>query len=171
MKKTKYITFCALMSALSVVFLLLGSLVDIFDITAVVLTSFLVLIAREEMGYKSLAIYVVTALICIFVLPNKLIAVEYLIISVYPVIKPLFDKQNTAVKWLLKVIYILLAALGIVLAMKFFTPDSPLKWDIIFGLGFVVIFFLYDVLLFKFVMYYRFKLRHQLRLDKFFNQN
>ncbi|MBQ7225305.1 MAG: hypothetical protein IJX02_01735 [Clostridia bacterium] len=171
MRKTKYVTFCALMAALSVVILWLGSLLDIFDITAVIVTSFFVLIAREEMGYKSIAIYVVTALIALFIIPNKLVAIEYAIISIYPVFKPLIDKQQVIVKWLIRLVYDLAAALTIVLVMKIFTPDSPMYWDIIFACGFILIFFLYDILLFRFIMYYRFKLRNKLRIDKFFNQN
>lgn len=158
------------MSALSIAFLLLGSIIGLFDITMVIITSVLVLIAREEMGYKSLAIYVVTATIAILLLPNKVIAIEYLVISIYPVIKPVFDKQSGAVKWMLKIVYILSASLCLVLAMKILTPDSPMYWDAILGVGFILVFFLYDVLLHKFTMYYRFKLRHQLRIDKFFNQ-
>ena len=171
MRKTKYVTFCALMAALSVVILWLGSLLDIFDSTAVIVTSFFVLIAREEMGYKSIAIYVVTALIALFIIPNKLVAIEYAIISIYPVFKPLIDKQQVIVKWLIRLVYDLAAALTIVLVMKIFTPDSPMYWDIIFACGFILIFFLYDILLFRFIMYYRFKLRNKLRIDKFFNQN
>ena len=158
------------MSALSVVILLLGSFLDVFDITAVVLASFLVLIAREEMGYRSLAIYAVTGAIAILILPNKLVGIEYVIIAIYPVIKPLIDKQSVSVKWMLKVVYDLAAALGIVLVMKIFMPDSPLYWDAALTAGFILIFFLYDVLLFRFVMYYRFKLRHKLKIDRFFNQ-
>lgn len=153
------------------VILWLGSLLDIFDITAVIVTSFFVLIAREEMGYKSIAIYVVTALIALFIIPNKLVAIEYAIISIYPVFKPLIDKQQVIVKWLIRLVYDLAAALTIVLVMKIFTPDSPMYWDIIFACGFILIFFLYDILLFRFIMYYRFKLRNKLRIDKFFNQN
>ena len=120
------------------VILWLGSLLDIFDITAVIVTSFFVLIAREEMGYKSIAIYVVTALIALFIIPNKLVAIEYAIISIYPVFKPLIDKQQVIVKWLIRLVYDLAAALTIVLVMKIFTPDSPMYWDIIFACGFIL---------------------------------
>ena len=170
MKKTRYITFCAVMSALSVVLLLLGNLLSIFDITAVILTSLVILIAREELGYKSLAIYAVTALICILTMTVSPVTYEYLIISAYPVFKPLIDKQPSSVKWMVKVVYILFSALCLLLIVKILTPDSPVGWDIVLGVGFALIFFLYDVLLYKFMMYYRFKLRHQLRIDKFFNQ-
>lgn len=158
------------MSALSVVILLLGSIIDIFDLVAVMITAVILLIARHEMGAKALGIYVVTGLIAFLVLPNKLISIEYFIIAIYPMLKPIFDKQCQAVKWLLKIIYILASALGLVLVMKIFTPDSPLYWDAIFALGLAVIFFIYDVLLFRISMYYGFKLRNKLRIDKFFNQ-
>lgn len=171
MKKTKYITFSALMSALSVVILLLGSIIDVLDLTAVLITAVFLLIARHEMGSWALAIYFVTGLIAFLVLPNKLVSIEYAIIAIYPMLKPLIDKQSSIVKWLLKLVYILASALGLVLIMKLFTPDSPLYWDGIFAITYAVIFFMYDILLFKFSMFYGFKLRNKLRIDKFFNQN
>ena len=170
MRTTKYITFSALISALSVVILLLGSMIDIFDLVAVMITSVFLLIARHEMGAKALAIYFVTGLIAFLVLPSKLISIEYFIIAIYPMIKPTFDKQGTIVKWLLKLVYMLLSAACLVLVMKIFTPDSPIYWDVIFALGLVVVFLVYDVFLFKMSMYYGFRLRNKLRIDKFFNQ-
>lgn len=159
------------MSALSVVILLLGNMLELLDLTAVLLTALFLLIGREEMGYKSLGIYFVTLLISVILLPNKLIALEYGVICLYPYIKPLLDKQATAVRWLLKMIYFLFGALAIVLVMKLFTPDSPLYWDAIFTVAFLLVFLAFDLLLYKFVMYYRFRLRRKLRIDKFFNQN
>ena len=158
------------MSALSVTVLLLGNLIEVFDLVTVIFTALLILIAREEIGYKSLGIYAVTLCLSVIIVPSKLIALEYGVMCMYPYIKPLFDKQGVAVKALLKLVYFLAGALALILVMKIFTPESPLYWDAIFLVGFLLVFFLYDVLLFRFVMYYRFRLRKKLRLDKFFNQ-
>lgn len=169
MKKTRIITFSALMAALSVVFLLLGSLVDMLDLTAVVLASFLVLIAREEMGYKSLGVYFVTGTISAILLPNKLVACEYFILAIYPVIKQIFDRQKKPVKLVLRYTYGVLSIAGIVLLTKLvFVPDTPTYMVALLSVGGLLIFLLYDVAIFRFVMYYRFKLRHKLRMDKFF---
>lgn len=170
MRKTKIITFCALMAALSVTILLLGNLLEVLDLTTVIITALFILIAREEIGNKSFGVYVTTLVIAVILLSNKLIAVEYGVICLYPYLKTLFDKMALYVRWLVKLIYFLVGALAMVLVMKVFTPDSPHYLDIAFLVAFIVVFLLYDRLLFKFVLYYRFKLRNKLRLDKFFNQ-
>lgn len=171
MKKTKYITFGAMMSALSVVMLLLGSLLNLLDLTAVIIASVFLLIAREEMGYKSVAIYLVTIAISIIIPLTFVTAIEYAIIAVYPIFKPLLDRQSVIIKWVSKVVYILLASLGIFLVSRFLVAEAPLYMDILLAVGCVLVFFLYDILLFRFSMYYGFTLRHRLRIDRFFNQN
>ena len=169
MKKTKIITFSALMAALSIAFLLLGSFLDVFDFTVVILSALLVLLAWEEMRYASLGVYAVTLTIALLLLPNKLIGVEYAILGIYPVLKFFFDKAKKPFNFILKYAYGALAIAGIVVLSKFvFTPDMPDYMVWLLSLGGVLIFVLFDILLFRFIMYYRFKLRHQLRLDKFF---
>ena len=171
MRKTKYITFCALMAALSVVMLLLGALLNIFDLTMVVIASVFLLIARLEIGYKSVAIYFVTIAISVIIPATFITAIEYAIIAIYPIFKPLLDKQTAVVKWVCKVVYILLASGGIFLVSRLLVAEAPLYMDILLAVGCLAIFFVYDILLFRFSMYYGFKLRHKLRLDRFFNQN
>lgn len=169
MKKTRYITFCALMSALSVVALLLGSLLELLDLTAVMLASIILLIVREEMGNGALSVYFSTLLIAFFILPSKLIACEYGLIAIYPVVKPLLEKLPKALIYPVKALYMVLVAFGTLLLMKFvFISESPMYIDVIYVVGSIVMLVLFDVLIFRFSMYYRFKLRHQLRIDKFF---
>ena len=62
MKKARVVAFCGIISALSVVFLLLGSLpfLQVMDITMAVIASFLLLVTFEEMRYKALYVYFVT---------------------------------------------------------------------------------------------------------------
>lgn len=150
--------------------LMLGSLLNLLDLTAVIVASIFLLVAREEMGYKAIAIYAVTATIAVIIPITFVAAIEYAIIAIYPIIKPFFDKQKKVVEWTLKVIYILAASAGIFLVSRFLVAEAPLYMDILLGVGCVLVFFLYDILLFRFSMYYGFKLRHKLRLDRFFNQ-
>ena len=170
MRKTKYITFGALMAALSVVMLLLGAALNIFDLTAVIIASVFLLIAREEVGYKSVGIYLVTVAIAIIIPITFVTAIEYAIIAIYPIFKPMLDKLSPILKWSSKAVYILAASAGIFLVSRFLVADAPLYMDILLGVGCVLVFILYDMLLFRFSMYYGFTLRHKLRLDKFFNQ-
>ena len=158
------------MSALSVTVLFVGTLFDLLDLTAVLFTALVLLMAREELGYKSLGIYFTTLAISFILFPNKLIAIEYAILSLYPFLKIAFDRHALLVKWLLRLAYFLLGTLALVAVMKLFMPDSPHYWDALSFVGFLLVFFLYDVLLHRFVLYYRFRLRNKLRIDRFFNQ-
>ena len=159
-----------MMAALSVVLLLLGALLNIFDLTAVVAASILLLIARQEIGYKSVAIYIVTIAIAVIIPTTMVTAIEYAIIAVYPIFKPAIDRLSMAVRWTLRVIYFILASGGIFLVSRLLVEDTPLYMDILLAVGCLIIFFVYDILLFRFSMYYGFRLRHKLRIDRFFNQ-
>lgn len=171
MKKTKYITFSALLSALSVVVLLLGSVIDVLDLSLVILASLFLTVAMEEMGKKAISIYLVTLTLSFIVLPNKLIAFEYVLIGIYPVLKPLLDKIKKPLKTAVKLFYMVASSSALVLLMSFvFMIEEMWYFNLAFGVGVVLMLGLVDVMLFKFIMYYRFTLRHKLRIDKFFNQ-
>ena len=72
MKKTKRLAFCAMMGALGVVILLLGSLLDIFDLCAVLISALLIFIVREELGGGSaMATYGVCAIISVLLCRQK----------------------------------------------------------------------------------------------------
>ena len=170
MRNTKYITFSAILSALSVVILILGSVFDVLDLTAVFIASIFLLMAREEMGWGAFGIYFVTLAIALL-LPNTMVAaIEYAIIAVFPIFRPAIERLNVVFKWFLKVLYMLLAAGGIFVVSRILVADAPLYADILLAVGSFVILFLYDVLLFRFMMYYRFRLRNRLRINRFFNQ-
>lgn len=159
------------MSALGFVMLFLGALFNILDLTAVIFASIILMVARREIGYKSLFIYFVTVAITVLIPSTLVVGIEYAIIGLYPIIEPVFSRQKKFVKWVLKVIYFVLASLGIFLISRFLVADAPLYMDILLGVSCVLVFFLYDILLFRFSLYYGFKLRNKLRIDKFFNQN
>ena len=171
MKKTKYITFGAMMAALSVVILLLGAVLEVLDLTAVILASVFLMIAREEMGYKSVGVYLATVVIALIVPVTFVTAIEYAIIAIYPIVKPFIDKRAFFLKWLMKIGYIILGSFGIFLVSRLLLADAPLYMDILLAVGCLLVFALYDVLLYRFSMYYGFKLRNRLKIDRFFNQN
>ncbi len=170
MRKTKYITFGAMMASLSVVVLLLGAVLEILDLTAVIVASIFLMVAREEMGYKAFGVYLATVLISLFIPYTFVIAIEYAIIAIYPIIKPFIDNRVLVLKWLLKIGYIIIGSLGIFLVSRLLLAEAPLYMDILLAVGCLLVFVLYDVLLYRFSMYYGFKLRNKLKIDRFFNQ-
>ena len=172
MKKTKNLTFCSLMVALSVVLLFLCSFIEALDLTAVLLSSVCVFITDEELRLKrSLAVYLATGILAFLLLPSKLIAIEYFIFALYPVLKRQINKTGRAVSIILKGIYIATATVGDLAIIKIFFP-AEIEGQLLYILTAVVSvvwIILYDVFYTRLSRLYHFKLRYQLRIDKFFS--
>jgi hypothetical protein len=171
MKKSREIAFLGIISALSVVFLLLGALVEVLDITSAILASLMLLIAYEELRKKAILVYLATSIISFFfVFFSPMPAIEYTIFGLYPLIKPLIDKAPKALSYLLKGVYIIFASLGSVAVMYLLVPSSaerPYMLAIYIAIfAFVIV--LFDLLIVRFKKYYQFKLRGILKIDRFF---
>ncbi|MBQ7906409.1 MAG: hypothetical protein IJ309_00385 [Clostridia bacterium] len=186
MKKARVVAFSGIISALSVVILLLGTLIQVMDITLAVVASFLLLVTFEEMRYKALYVYGVTLTLGFLVcFSYPLVVIEYAIFGLFPIIRSLTDKLGVVLGNIIKIGYALITSLGTVLLMKFALPGmaeqiadqtgrlTEAQMEIIFYAVYFVanmlIFLLFDIALKKFSLLYRNKLRHQLRIDKFFD--
>lgn len=171
MRRTKNLTFCAIMVALSVVILFLCSLFEVLSLTSVLLASVCVFTVGEELRTKrALGVYLATGILAFVLIPSKLVAIEYFLYAIYPVLKPLIEKTGRAVSLILKGVYILSATLADVAIIKFFFPQQiEQEWFIILiGLAGILWLMLYDVFYTRLSRLYHFKLRRQLRIDKFF---
>ncbi len=72
MRKTKKLALASLCAALSVVFLSVGALLEVLDMSAALLASFLVLFCFLEMGYRcAAAVFAVTSLLAIILMPQN----------------------------------------------------------------------------------------------------
>ena len=172
MRKTKNLTFCSIMVALSVVLLFLCSFIEALDLTAVLISSVCVVVVDEELRLKrAVAVYLATGLLAFLILPSKLIAIEYFIFALYPVLKRQINKTGRVVSIILKGIYIVTATVGDLTIIKFFFPaemESQLLY-ILSAVVSVVWIILYDLFYSRLARLYHFKLRQQLRIDKFFS--
>ncbi|MBP3495581.1 MAG: hypothetical protein J6K52_05170 [Clostridia bacterium] len=169
MKSTRILTFSALMSALSVVILLLGSLIDIIDMAMAVTASLILVVVHEELKFKSVFVFLVTSVIALFIVPNKLIVAEYALVAFYPIVKAFIEKLPKVFSIILKGLYFVLSsALIVYLFNVLFVVEEMIYMDIAYFVCMMAIFILLEKLIFRFTMYYRFKLRHQLKIDKFF---
>ncbi|MBQ9745037.1 MAG: hypothetical protein IJW19_07930 [Clostridia bacterium] len=172
MKKTKNLTFCAIMVALSVVILFLCSLTQLLDLTSVLFASVCVFVVGEELKLKrAVAVYLATGILAFLLIPSKLVAIEYFLFGIYPAIKPIIEKTGRAVSFILKGAYIIGATLADVAIIKFFFPQEIEKdWFIILiAVVSVLWLILYDIAYTRLSAYYHGKLRYQLRIDKFFS--
>lgn len=172
MKKTKQLAFLSLMSALGFVFLLLGSFLQVFDLCAVLASAVLIFIVCEELGaVKALAAYAVCATLALLLLPYKLVAMEYIMFAVYPILRGIFEKRPRAVCISLKVLYMLASAtIALVLIRVLFTTGDTKSdiLEIVTWLIGIVCLIISDIFFKRFSRYYHAKLRRLLRIDKFF---
>lgn len=159
------------MVALSVVLLFLCSFIEALDLTAVLLSSVCLFIVDEELFFKrALSVYLATGILAFLLLPSKLIAIEYLIFSLYPVLKRQINKTGRVVSIILKAAYIIAATAADLAIIKIFFP-AEIDGDLMYILSAVlsaIWIILYDIAYSRFARLYHFKLRQQLRIDKFF---
>ena len=171
MKKTKRLAFCAIMGALGVVILLLGSLLDIFDLCAVLISALLIFIVREELGGGSaMSTYGVCAIISVLLLPSKKVAIEYVIFGFYPVLRAVLEKLPKVVCIALKAVYMLLSTALTVFTVRFFFTVGEVNAvyiEVITAVLGLVCLILCDVVFKRFSRHYRDRIRKMLRIDKF----
>ena len=159
------------MTALGVVVLFLLSLADVLSLTAILLASICLFITAEELGtFKALMVYIATGVLAVLLLGGRLTAIEYLLFGFYPVLKRLIEKTPKAVSLMLKGLYIVAATVADMLIIKFFVPqgDEELYIQIIAVVASFLWLVLYDICYTRLARYYHFKLRAQLRIDRFF---
>ncbi len=171
-KGTRALTVSAILCALGVILLALGSLLQILDITMAALASFLVIFAVIEMGGKyPFLIYTVTALLSMLLVPYKTAPLMYLCFAgYYPLLKAVLEGRLPKVwAWVLKLIAFNAAlALTLVLAIKLFAAFTvPAVWYYYLLPLCSVVFVIYDIALTRVITMYlhhwrqRFKFLHK----------
>ena len=90
---TRRVAACGILCALGVISMSVGSLVEVLDLTMIMLASFCIVFAVIEIGNRwAWLIWAVTAVLSLLLLPNKLAAVFYLMGGMYPIAKAAFEK-------------------------------------------------------------------------------
>ena len=172
MRNTKKLALAAILSALSVVILLLGSIITVLDLTSVALASLLIMIAVIELGggYPYL-IWLVAGTLAILLVPDKFGALLYLIFGgIYPIFKAMFERIHNIISWVLKFGCFNLMMIIVVIVANYILriPDT--------GLGFTLplfaicnfTFVLYDLATTQLITLYLIKFRKLFGLKNFF---
>lgn len=169
-EKTKRLTVCAMLSALGVVLLWLGSAVEVVDISMAVVASLLCVFAVIEYGKSApWLVFAVTAILSLLLLPQKTPAVMYLLFfGYYPIVKEKLEKRGKAFSWILKEL-IFNAALALMLVASHFLlmASTPIENMLLYYVAFVAIaeiaFPIYDIALTRLISLYLFRLRKRFR--------
>ncbi len=166
--KTKQLTVCAMLAALGVILLYLGSVIEVVDISMAVLASLACVFAVIEYGKSApWLVFAVTAVLSVILLPNKSPALMYaLFFGYYPILKEKFEKRGRVLCWALKEAVFNVALILIFIAMRFLLM-LPAGLSIMLYLTVLVlceaVFVLYDIALTRLISFYVYRLRNRFR--------
>ena len=168
-KATRKLTAAAVLAALGVIFLALGSLVEVLDLSMAAIASLTVVFAVIELkGKYPVLVYFVTSLLAFLLLPGKTPALFYACFAgYYPMLKAVFEGRFSApVSWLLKIFCFFASTVLIVfLGVKLLFPQGLVlhTWYLLLLLPLALVFVLYDVALTRLITFYVVRLRARFR--------
>ncbi len=173
-KSTRRVAVCAMLCALGVVLLYLGSLIEVLDISMAVIASLFAVFAVIEYGgaYPWL-VYAVTSVLSLLLLPSKLPALLYAgFFGYYPILKEKIERRMARGVGFLCKLGIFLLALGVMLFMSVYLLSGtdtlfavPMLVAIFAGLA-CVTFVVYDLALTRLITLYLYRLRDRFRRHK-----
>ena len=166
--KTKQLTFCAMFSALGVILLYLGSIIEVVDVSMAVIASLFCVLAVIEYGKGApWMVFFVTAVLSLLLLPNKSPAVYYaFFFGFYPILKAYFERLDKVRSWIFKeIVFNVCLAVIVVLIKLFFMPSVSIPF-MLYAIAIVLcegVFVLYDIALTRLITFYLFRLRHRFK--------
>ncbi len=107
MKETKKLTVSAMVVALGTVFMVLGAVIEVFDLTAVALASVLVAFVYIELGSPyTWLVWICTTLATFLLYQHSAMWFIYLVLfGIYPILKGYIEKLPRPLWWLIKLVF------------------------------------------------------------------
>lgn len=161
--KTKTLTLCAMMSALSVVFMFIGNLFPTGRMGFMAVASLFTVAVVIQSGYiAGLAVFIVSTLLGILLLPDKSPLAFYgIFFGYYPIVKSLAEKvKNSAFCWMIKLVIFNIALTVIfvflkeLLMLRFFDKLAENILGIVIYIVFNIVFIVYDIGLSRLIGFY-----------------
>lgn len=158
--RTRRMATAAVLSALGVVFLGVGALLEVLDLTMAAVASVCVVFAVIELrGGYPLAVYLVTSFLSLLLLPVKTPALIYFLFAgYYPMLKAFFEGHfKKPLSWLFKILSFNVGlALSVFVALRFFTvgENSLFSYRYLLLLIGTPVFVLYDLALTRLITAY-----------------
>ena len=154
MKKTRCTTISGVVSALSVVIMLLTNVMPSMMYVIPIVTGAIVFAVNEIIGKKwALGVFFVTSLISFILLTDKEAVLNYtLFFGYYPLLKPIYEKLPKVLSWGVKVLTfnVAIVLIGTIVTFVFklpFLDEDFGKLTIpVFLILFNVVFIMYDVM-------------------------
>ena len=175
MKQTKKLTVSAMTVALGVLFMTLGAVLSVLDLSCAVLASLLVSFIYIEIGSPyTWLVWLATSLISFLLFPGSFMWLVYLsVFGIYPILKGYIERLPRALWLILKLVFLnaMMALLvlfsEVLVGQSFFGDVSDIPFDpmIVYAILWVLLnvaFILYDRLIVVLVVFYERKIRPRL---------
>lgn len=170
---TRKLSLASVLAALSVVFLFLGSVISVLDLSAAALASLIVLFAAIELGsFYPWMIWLVASVLSMLLCPDKFGALVFLVFAgYYPIVKKYIERTHIVIQWIIKLLIFNVILTGIVyISLRFLgMPETEIAYTIPVYAVCNVAFIIYDIALTCLISTYFFKVRDRIRflLKKF----
>lgn len=179
-RNTKRMTVCAVLAAMSVALIFIGSIIQTLDLSMAALASFFCIFAVIEIkGAYPWLLYAVTGVLSVILMPQNMAGWFYLLfLGYYPVLKEKIEKLNLILSWIIKILIFNVALIVCVLAASLiFYGGNMIQalygmlgaegWGMYAIIGMYllgnVVFVVYDIALTRLITYYFVKLRHRFK--------
>lgn len=177
MKQTKKLTLSAMMVALGTVFMVLGAVVEVFDLTAVALASVLVAFVYIELGspYTWLVWLCTTLTTFLLYQHSPMWLIYFVLFGIYPILKGYIERLPRLFWWPIKLVFgnaafvCMLFGIKLITGLPFIDPEESffgITGGAIYALTWILLnvaFVAYDFFLSVMVRYYMEKLRPKFR--------
>ncbi len=183
--KTKKLTLSAVLAAMGIVLLSIGSLIEVLDLSMAALASFFCIFAVIEIGKSySWMIYAVTGILSVVLMPQGMGGWFYILFfGYYPIVKEMIERLIKPISFLLKFL-VFNAAITVYAIICYFLIFGELQilldeFSALFGgmdIGAMLViaiyvvlnavFFVYDLALTKLITLYVTRLRRKFRFLK-----
>ena len=183
---TKKLALSAVLSAMGVVFLTAGSLIEVLDLSAAAIAGFAIVIAVIELqGYYPVLMYFAISILSVLILPNKYPAVFFIFFGgFYPIFKAYIERFHIIVAWVVKFsmfnvfLGFMILAINFLMNKGFLPPLGDIEDYYLSGflenikiIVFVVanfMFLLYDIAMTRIINLYIIKIRKIIGLKNYF---
>ena len=176
MRKTKKLTISAVTVALGVLFMSLGAVFSVLDLSASALSSMLVAFAYFELGSPyTWLIWLSTALLSFVFFPGSLVWLTYLLVfGIYPILKGYIERLPRIFFIPLKIVFVnammavMLLFAEVLTGQSFFGDVTAIPFDptVVYAVLWVMLnvaFFLYDRLLVVLSAFYAHRIRPKIQ--------
>ncbi len=166
MKNTKKLTFSAVLSALAVAIMYIGSALEVLDLSTAALASMCVLLVLVELGMKyAFLTYATIGVLSLLILPMKYAAIMFVgFLGFYPMAKAFFEQKFRGMLCLvLKILLLNVCTFAMLLLVRYVMTEA-LWFEIMVLVLANIVFVVYDFALTRLLRVYVFKWRKMLKI-------